>query len=148
MVDYHNNVKSKISNASTKDSKLSASEKPSTILADPLVPVKNKSGKMASLGTTAKYYCGGPLLYKCSCCDGNCGTTNGENCLGCMELDMKSRGLPKGFLVNSDGVICKVDIARKTVYCGTLVSSFRDSRCAPKDPCSSCNKLTKTLPRY
>ena len=38
--------------------------------------IKNK-GKDSIIGTTGKYYCGGPLLGKCMCCNGYCGPTNG-----------------------------------------------------------------------
>lgn len=57
-------------------------------------------------GPNGKFYCGkeldGP---KCSCCNGFCGPTNGCNCSNCMKLDVSSKDLPKGTLLNSDGGI-------------------------------------------
>ena len=50
---------------------------------------KNRDGLNAVMGDTSKYYCGGRMMGKCSCCDGECGPDNGENCDACMELDVK-----------------------------------------------------------
>lgn len=55
---------------------------------NPLAAVKNAKGREARFGDHVKYYCGGDLLFKCRCCDGYCGPTNGENCIDCMRLDM------------------------------------------------------------
>jgi hypothetical protein len=74
------------------------------------------------IGTTGKYYCQDSLGIKCECCDGNCGPTNGDNCIDCMELDIKMRNLPKGYLLNSEGSICKVDLKSETVCCGKLTN--------------------------
>ena len=149
LIDYHSSTKSRVT-TSTKDSKLSQASKVGEIspITELAVQQKNRSGKMAAMGTSGKYYCGGPLRFKCSCCDGSCGTTNGENCVDCMELDMRLRGLRKGFLVNSGGVICRVDLSSKTVYCGILLSSFGASRCVVGNTCKFCGNLQKTLPRY
>ena len=38
--------------------------------------------------------------FKCACCNGECGPTNGCNCTYCMEVDIKQRKLKKGFFVN------------------------------------------------
>lgn len=40
-------------------------------------PLNNKFNRKASLGTPSKYYCGGELLGKCSCCNGHCGPVDG-----------------------------------------------------------------------
>jgi hypothetical protein len=38
-------------------------------------------GLSPQLGSTGKFYCGGKLDGpKCSCCNGYCGPTNGQNC--------------------------------------------------------------------
>ena len=63
----------------------------------------NDAGRQARLGQSGKYYCSGRLEGKCICCDGQCGPTNGCNCNSCMKLDLKSRMLPKGYLVNKEG---------------------------------------------
>lgn len=81
--------------------------------------MKNSNGDISQFGTTGKYYCGKKsLIGKCRCCDGHCGPTNGENCDACMELDLKKYGLCKGFLVNSQGVVCKLDRNSRNYYCG------------------------------
>jgi hypothetical protein len=69
---------------------------------------KNKAGLDAALGNAAKYYCGGTLIGKCSCCDGGCGPDNGENCDACMQLDVQRWKLDKGYLVNTGGFVCQV----------------------------------------
>lgn len=68
---------------------------------------QNEVGRTARLGSSAKYYCGGRLETRCQCCDGHCGSDNGCNCLSCMKLDIKTRGLPKGYLVNREGRIAR-----------------------------------------
>ena len=81
--------------------------------------MKNSNGDISQFGTTGKYYCGKKnLIGKCGCCNGHCGPTNGENCDACMELDMKKYGLCKGFLVNAEGTVCKLDKDTKNYYCG------------------------------
>lgn len=70
-----------------------------------VLPVPNY-GKVPHLGTTGKFYCGDKLGLLCSCCNGSCGPTNGENCLRCMRLDLIRFGLPKGHLLNGKGSIC------------------------------------------
>ena len=82
-------------------------------LHDPTLVINKKKtyltqiGKAPKLGTTGKFYCGSKLEPpKCSCCNGYCGPTNGENCFECMKLDMMRFGLSKGYLVNSEGRVC------------------------------------------
>ncbi|ESO97596.1 hypothetical protein LOTGIDRAFT_181575, partial [Lottia gigantea] len=62
----------------------------------------------ARLGETGKYYCSkaldGP---RCTCCNGNCGPTNGCNCSSCMKLDVYVRKLPNNWFVNRDGAACR-----------------------------------------
>jgi len=62
----------------------------------------NSANVLSKKGTTSKYYCGKEIGFKCGCCTG-CGPTNGDNCLPCMKLDVKSRNLPRGYLVNKFG---------------------------------------------
>jgi len=67
----------------------------------------NTKGKLSRLGLTGKYYCGGKTENPELCdCDGNCGPENGCNCTACMELDIKTRKLPKGYWVNEEGANC------------------------------------------
>lgn len=40
-------------------------------------PTINRFQRKSVLGTTSKYYCGGKLEGKCSCCNGYCGPDNG-----------------------------------------------------------------------
>jgi len=44
---------------------------------NPLAKVKNAKGLDAAFGDCLKYYCGGDLGFRCRCCDGHCGPTNG-----------------------------------------------------------------------
>ena len=67
-----------------------------------LVKVKNEP--VPQIGITGKFYCSKPLDGPtCQCCNGVCGPTNGCNCSNCMKLDVWTRGLPKGSLVNRNG---------------------------------------------
>lgn len=50
----------------------------------------NSAGILANKGENGKYYCGMKLL-SCSCCDGNCGPTNGCNCGPCSALDKEEQ---------------------------------------------------------
>lgn len=47
---------------------------------DRVCTTKNDKGRIARLGETGKYYCGGDLEGHCNCCNGECGPTNGCNC--------------------------------------------------------------------
>lgn len=112
---------------------------------DPAEKIVNRAGRESSIGNTGKFYCGGPLITPCKCCDGNCGLENGENCLGCMELDVKMRSLPRGYLVNSRGLICRVNvgksflnIGRLEIYCGGEKSEFEADPCTKMKPCFNC----------
>ncbi len=64
-----------------------------------------------------KFYCGGPLFPKCSCCNGSCGPTNGCNCLSCMKLDLNYFTIKKGILINPDGHI-SVQGKNGVFFCG------------------------------
>ena len=105
----------------------------------------NSKKNYARLGSTGKYYCGMPLDgQNCICCDGHCGPGSGCNCSSCMELDIKSRKLPKGWLVNSDGCVARK--SEGNFYCGRRVmSNVRgcDGYCGPTNgpSCEACKKL-------
>ena len=107
--------------------------------------LRNSRGAQARLGATGKYYCGreldGP---KCYCCNGLCGISNGCNCSSCMQLDLKGRSMPKGWLVNRDGYAARK--SGKKYYCGRNVMvgvAFCDGYCGPTDGqnCPACEKL-------
>ena len=109
--------------------------------------MRNDKGREARLGDNAKYYCGGQLETQCFCCDGYCGTTNGCNCASCMKLDIKSRLLPKGYLVNREGAIARRG-STNHFYCGRKVLNgviFSDGYCGPTNgpACNSCKVLNE-----
>lgn len=96
---------------------------------NPLAKVKNGRGRDAGFGEHNKYYCGGLLGFKCKCCDGSCGPTNGENCIDCMRLDIEFHKLGPGTLLNAAGHVSKIEDAK--AYCGVLVRTIGE-----KKPCS------------
>ena len=110
----------------------------------------NKFGRYARLGTTGKFYCGGELDgFRCFCCNGQCGPSNGCNCSGCMLLDVQKRQLPRGWLVNFDGASARLSREEPTkFYCGRLVL-MHDKRshgyCGPTngEQCTACRKLNE-----
>ena len=95
------------------------------------------------LGSSGKYYCGRKL--DCGCCNGFCGPIKGCNCMNCMKLDIQTRNLTKGWLVNQDGVKAKKGMTG-LFYCGqhNLVGTPNcDGYCGPNDGpnCVACKKL-------
>ena len=64
-----------------------------------------------------------------------------------MKLDVKSRQLTKGYLVNREGRISKFNSAQQRFYCGSKVmnnnSFFSDGYCGPDDGnnCPACMRL-------
>jgi hypothetical protein len=95
------------------------------------------------LGISGKYYCGRKLNIECS--NRFCVSTNGYNCANCMKLDIRSRNLTRGWLVNSDGVKAKKG-STGLFYCGqyNLVGiAFCDGYCGPNNGpnCNSCKQL-------
>ena len=107
--------------------------------------LENSRGLQSRLGSTGKYYCGQALDVRCTCCNGLCGPTNGCNCSSCMELDIKSRNLPQGWLVNSDGYVSRRKTQNELFYCGRKVMDQRecDGYCGPNNGpnCNSCKRL-------
>ena len=106
----------------------------------------NSSQRQARIGQYGKYYCGGRLEGNCTCCDGYCGTDTGCNCRACMQLDLKARLLPKGYLVNKDGKIVRRGEGG-LFYCGAKVLvGVRncDGWCGPTNgpQCNSCRTIT------
>jgi hypothetical protein len=106
----------------------------------------NSKGYVARIGETGKYYCGKDLdRVDCRCCNGSCGPTNGCNCSACMQLDLNSRILPKGWLVNREGFPSKKGSTGQ-FYCGRCVMRNIpncDGYCGPDNGpnCDSCKKL-------
>jgi hypothetical protein len=74
----------------------------------------------ASLGENNIFYCGGRLNFKCKCCDGTCGPTNGCVCSACMRYNCRKRNLPFGHLINKKGLVAKWHkaIFGGNFYCG------------------------------
>ena len=70
---------------------------------DPRMSQRNERGNIAKLGSSGKFYCGKRSGITCNCCDGNCGPTNGHNCIACMRLDLKMRGLLPKNVNNQNG---------------------------------------------
>ena len=110
--------------------------------------VKNRNGNIACFGSTGKYYCGKKnLIGRCGCCDGCCGPTNGENCDACMELDLKRFNLMKGFLINPNGNVSKLDPDSGDYYCGRRGNSgFGGVKfCQPGSTCSECYRVKRSI---
>ena len=110
---------------------------------------RNSNGKVARLGQTGKYYCGSRLDGpRCVCCNGICGPSSSCNCSFCMELDIKGRSLPKGWLVNSSGFNARKHNAHGIFYCGRKVLdgvANCDGYCGPTNGpnCDDCKKLDR-----
>ncbi|KAI8811045.1 hypothetical protein BJ742DRAFT_148760 [Cladochytrium replicatum] len=98
---------------------------------DLIVPKTNLAGRISRLGSTVKYYCGGQTgqtensacvnSNHSGCKGGICGPTNGCNGLPCMELDIKIRRLPPGFLVNRGRAPCRRPAPSETQMLLSLV---------------------------
>jgi len=103
----------------------------------------------ARIGSTGKYYCGQQFAHVCGCCNGVCGPRSGCNCENCMMLDIESRALPKGHLVNKQGRIARVG-EDNTWYCGAKVMEGVfgcDGWCGPTNgpQCPACQQLQGQL---
>lgn len=118
--------------------------------------MRNKFNRYARLGSTGKFYCRGQLDGpRCTCCDGQCGPTNGCNCSGCMLLDIHTRKLPPGWLVNREGAAARCSrVVPSKFYCGRRVMTddpTTDGYCGPNNgqQCIACQRLNEQRPgRY
>lgn len=53
-----------------------------------------------------------------------------------MELDVLTRSLPKGYLVNAKGTITKVDLKKNEAYCGIKIGGmFKSGKCSAGNQC-------------
>ena len=103
--------------------------------------------KKTSTGPNGKHYCGKRMRKEndekvCDCCDGNCGPSNGCNCLACMEQDIWSRDLPRSSLVNRDGRVATRSPETGKFYCNRS-SIYDRSSCNKEDNCYACSVLDK-----
>jgi hypothetical protein len=121
---------------------------------DRLEKTRNKFGRYARLGSTGKFYCGGELDgFRCSCCNGKCGVSNGCNCSGCMLLDVQKKQLPHGWLVNRDGASARRSgDGSEKFYCGRMVMTHdtrTDGYCGPTngEQCVACQRLNEQQDR-
>lgn len=130
---------------------------------DPIAITRNNGGNVARLGLTGKYYCNGFLSGKCLCTElvnrlglspvNTCGPVNGCNCVSCMQLDLKSRRLPEGYLVNREGANARLG-PNGIFYCGRFSKDLVDrgdcdGYCGPEngpncDPCQELDVLKLT----
>lgn len=83
---------------------------------DPTQSIQNKNGHLSWIGEMNKYYCGRDLDIKCNCPCKGCGPNDGDNCTACMKLDIETRNLPPGWLVNKKGF--NAIIIEGALYCG------------------------------
>lgn len=75
-----------------------------------------------------------------------CGPLNGANCKDCQLLDVKSRDLPSGFLMNGQGRICRRGENGRDWYCGAGVMQGVyncDGYCGPTNgpSCPACQEM-------
>lgn len=136
---------------------------------DPIRFTKNNIGLTAKKGVTGKYYCGALMNETCECLEiirrlslfsvpiNTCGPVDYCNCVNCMQLDLESRRLPKGYLVNREGAVARIG-PTGVFYCGRFCRSLNqfsvsflnpekqtdcDGYCGPvKGPnCDACKEL-------
>ena len=123
---------------------------------DLIAATRNSAGEMARLGSSGKFYCGGRLGFTCGCCNARCGPTDGCNCLSCFELDLETRALPSGYLLNKAGFPVRKGRRRgswdgtMTFYCGRKVmnrNTQTDGWCGPTDGnnCSDCELIQQQV---
>lgn len=112
----------------------------------------NSRGNPAHLGKTGKFYCGIPRGWSDQCCGNRCGPRTGCNCISCMELDLKIRGIRicKGYLVNPEGYLALRKNDGK-FYCGRLIDlPPNEYFCQPNSgkQCFACNSLDSNSKYY
>ena len=115
----------------------------------------NAKGFKARRGQNNKFYCGRPSTVNCGECDGNCGPTNGCQCLDCLKLDRQFYNLSKTQCLNHNGIICEFS-NNNEFYCGgkyELPQKPQSSRmqiipplrsymtCEPYHNCPECKKM-------
>ena len=110
----------------------------------------NNAGREARLGASGKYYCGRASDTRCGCCNGRCGPSDGCNCSSCFRLDLATRSMPSGYVVNKEGFASRAgDVwqGRVRFYCGrkvmasrTVSGCYTDGWCGDDDGenCASC----------
>jgi len=106
--------------------------------------INPKNGKKADLGPNGKYYCMEKLdgefhhLLNRRC---KFEEARKQNCSGCMELDIRNRNLPKGWLVNIEGFPAKQSPNNERFYCGRRV--VNEIFCGPDSGknCHGCDNL-------
>lgn len=99
----------------------------------------------AKLGQNGKYYCGKRVpVNSCRCCNGSCGPDDGCNCSDCMKLDIQSRRLPRGSLLNKDGRVATQSRKNGRFYCQDRTrQGGLNGICGPNDGpnCTACSIL-------
>lgn len=65
-----------------------------------------------------------------------------------MKLDMKRFGLPKGFLLNTEGNVCWR--TGDEFVCGIMLRSYDNNRveCKEGSVCYGCSRMTDNMQRY
>lgn len=101
-----------------------------------------KMSHNARIGVTGLYYCGQRIKGE----NDICGPMTGTNCKECQKLDMESRDLPKGFLMNGQGRICRRGGNDTDWYCGAGVMQGVpgcDGYCGPTNGpnCPACQEM-------
>jgi len=101
-----------------------------------------KMSHSARIGVTGLYYCGQRMKGE----NDICGPMTGTNCKDCQKLDRESRDLPKGFLMNGQGRICRHGGNGSDWYCGAGVLQGVpgcDGYCGPTNGpnCPACQEM-------
>lgn len=101
-----------------------------------------KMSHSARIGVTGLYYCGQRMKGETDIC----GPMTGSNCKDCQKLDVESRALPKGFLMNGQGRICRHGGNGSDWYCGAGVLQGVpgcDGYCGPTNGpnCPACQEM-------
>ena len=122
----------------------------------------NDLGNNAKIGENGKYYCEQEFMLdldeKSSDQESDqkppnshrklCRLNGKYNCCSCMKLDLEIRNLPKGFLVNGDGIIAQYQEKFETFICGKELLDDCTSRCSYRRLCDACKTLNKVKKLY
>ena len=114
---------------------------------DEICELINENGFKARLGESGKYYCGQSFKHTYYFRTYTCGVRSGYNCKACMKLDLKVRGLPKGWLVNDKQGAPTQKGCRGKFHCGrrnlseNLDKKHIDTYCDPRHgvQCDNCS---------